>query len=303
MDKDYILHKWMNDEASIDEIEQLKSSPDYVTYMEIAEASAKFEAPINDVEANFDIITSKIKTKIKVRKLNPLVTVLKVAAALAIIFASYIYFDNSNTTIRTQIAEKQNFLLPDNSEVVLNSNSSIEYNKKKWSKQRELTLDGEAYFKVTKGATFNVNTSTGAVTVLGTQFNVFARDEAFYINCYEGLVSVTLNDTIIKLPAGDKLMIENGAILTHSNNTSTTIPSWTTNESSFNNTKIANVLEELKRQYPIKLTAKFNGTDQRFTGSFTHSDLNLALKSICNPLHLAYTIEEESVTIYAKEGQ
>jgi transmembrane sensor len=63
------------------------------------------------------------------------------------------------------------------------------------------------------------------------------------------------------------------------------------------------VLEELKRQYSIKLTAKFNGTDQRFTGSFTHSDLNLALKSICNPLHLEYTIEEESVTIYAKEGQ
>ncbi len=303
MDKDFILHKWMNDEASTDEIEQLKSSPDYVTYMEIAEASAQFEVPINDVEANFDAITSKIKKTSKVRKLNPLFTVLKIAAALAVIFASYIYFENSNTTIRTQIAEKQNFQLPDNSEVVMNSNSSIEYNKKKWNDQRELTLDGEAYFKVTKGNTFKVNTSAGVVTVLGTQFNVYTRDEAFYISCYEGLVSVTLNDTLIKLPAGDKLMIENGAILMHSSNIPTTIPSWTANESSFKNTKIALVLEELKRQYSIKLTAKFNGTDQRFTGSFTHSDLNLALKSICNPLHLAYTIEEESVTIYAKEGQ
>ena len=303
MDKDYILHKWMNDEASIDEIEQLKSSPDYALYMEIAEASTQFEAPINDVEANFDAITSKIKANIKVRKINPLFTILKIAAALAIIFASYVYFDSSNTTIRTQIAEKQNFLLPDNSEVALNSNSAIEYNKNKWSEQRELTLDGEAYFKVTKGNTFKVNTSAGVVTVLGTQFNVYSRDDAFYISCYEGLVSVTLKDTIIKLPAGDKLMIENGNLLLHNTKIRTKSPSWTANESSFNNAKIALVLEELKRQYSIKLTAKFNGTDHRFTGSFTHSDLNLALKSICNPLHLAYTIEEESVTIYAKEGK
>jgi transmembrane sensor len=144
MDKDYILHKWMNDEASIDEIEQLKSSPEYAMCMEIAEASAQFEVPIIDVETNFDVINSKIKTKRKVRKLTPLFTVLKVAATLAIIFASYIYFENSNTTITTQIAEKQNFLLPDNSDVALNANSVIEYNNKKWSDQRELTLDGEA---------------------------------------------------------------------------------------------------------------------------------------------------------------
>jgi transmembrane sensor len=303
MDKEHILHKWMNNEASKDEIEQLKSSPDYFLYVEIAEASAQFEVPTSNIDANFDIINSKIKAKRKERKLNPFNILLKIAAILAIICASYLYFENSNTIIKTLIAEKQKFLLPDNSEVVLNANSIIEYNIKEWNDQRELALNGEAYFKVTKGATFNVNTSAGTVTVLGTKFNVYSRDEAFYINCYEGLVSVTLNDTLIKLPAGDKLMIENGDIMMHSSNIPTTIPSWTANESSFNNTKIAIVLEELKRQYSIKLTAKFNGTDQRFTGSFTHSDLNLALKSICNPLHLAYTIEEESVTIYVKEDQ
>jgi len=303
MDKDYILHKWLNGEASIDEIEQLKSSKEYTSYMEIAEASREFEAPMNHVEANFDAITSKIKTERKIRKLNPLSTLLKVAAALAIIFASYMYFDSSNTTIRTQIAEKQNFLLPDNSEVALNANSSIEFNKNKWDDQRVLTLVGEAYFKVTKGNTFKVKTAAGVVTVLGTQFNVYTRDEAFYISCYEGLVSVTVKDTLIKLPAGDKLMIENGGVFSHSTDMQDTNPSWITNESSFNNAKIALVLEELKRQYSIKLTAKFNGIDQRFTGSFTHNDLNLALKSICNPLHLTYTIEEESVTIYAKKGQ
>jgi ferric-dicitrate binding protein FerR (iron transport regulator) len=302
MNKDYILHKWMNDEASIDEIEDLKLSPDYAPYLEIAEASTKFETPTINSESNYEAISSKIKANKKVRALNPLTTFLKIAATIAVIFASYLYFQNSNTTIRTQIAEKQNFLLPDNSEVALNANSSLKYNKNKWSEQRELTLDGEAYFKVSKGNTFKVNTSSGIVSVLGTEFNVYNRDKAFYISCYEGLVSVALNDTLIKLPAGDKLMVDNGVLLSH-HNISATAPSWTANESSFDNAKISLVLEELERQYSIKLTAKFNSADHRFTGSFTHSDLNLALKSICNPLHLAYTIEEESVTIYAKEDQ
>jgi transmembrane sensor len=303
MDKDDILHKWLNGEASVDEIKGLKSSKEYTRYMEIAEASRELEAPMNHVEANFAAIISKIKTQGKVRKLNPLPTLLKVAAALAIIFASYMYFDTSNTTIRTKIAEKQNFLLPDNSEVALNANSSIELNKNKWDDQRVLTLAGEAYFKVTKGNTFKVKTSGGLVTVLGTEFNVYTRDDSFYISCYEGLVSVTLRDTIIKLPAGDKLTIENGSVFSHNTDIEDTNPSWIANESSFNNAKLDLVLEELKRQYSIKLTAKLNGIDRRFTGSFTHSDLELALKSICAPLHLTYTIEEESVTIYAKKDQ
>ena len=301
MNKEYILHKWMNGDASTEEIEHLKSSPEYASYIKIAEASSSLATPTVNSQSNYDAISSKIKSGGKVRTLNPLATLLKIAAVIAVIFSSYVYFSNSNTTVRTQIAEKQNFHLPDNSEVALNANSSIEYNRKKWGEQRELTLDGEAYFKVTKGNTFKVKTSSGVVSVLGTQFNVFSRNKEFYINCYEGLVSVAFSDTLIKLPAGTKLMVENGRIQLH-DSFSEASPSWTANESSFDNTSITMVLQELERQYSIKLTAKFNSIDQRFTGSFTHGDLNLALKSICDPLHLAYTIEEESVTIYAKKS-
>jgi len=56
--------------------------------------------------------------------------------------------------------------------VVLNSKSTISFNKTDWKNNRQLTLDGEAYFKVEKGSTFTVNTNNGSVTVLGTQFNV-----------------------------------------------------------------------------------------------------------------------------------
>jgi ferric-dicitrate binding protein FerR (iron transport regulator) len=302
MKKEYILHKWMNEEASSSEIEQLKSCPEYASYMEIALASKELDVPNSNSEYNFIQITKKVKTNKKVRSLFPSPIFLKIAALVTVLFAGYLYVENLDTTIKSQIAEKRNLYLPGNSEVVMNSNSIIKYNESKWNETRTLELDGEAYFKVTKGSTFEVKTNAGTVKVLGTAFNVFAREKLFYVSCYEGLVSVTLNDTLIMLPAGDDLMIENGAIQMHKTNTTLEAPDWTKNESSFKNIQIGLVLEELKRQYPITLTTKYDDTEQRFTGSFSHNDLNLALKSICNPLHLEFIIEEERVTIYAKES-
>jgi ferric-dicitrate binding protein FerR (iron transport regulator) len=302
MNKDEILHKWLNGSATAEELNILKSSPEYASYIKIAEASSGLEAPVPDSDRNFAAIESRRGNKAKVKKLNPFGLVLKVAAILAVIVAGYVYMNSLNTTISTQIAEKQNFLLPDNSKVTLNANSTIEYNKNDWNKKRELELNGEAFFKVTKGHTFSVKTASGVVSVLGTQFNVFSRGELFFINCYEGLVSVAFNDTLIKLPAGSELKIEKGKVIAHTESNKTS-PSWPVDESSYENASLATVLQELERQYPITITAQFDNADRRFTGSFTHKDLDLALKSICDPLHLAYTIGDERVTIYVKNDQ
>lgn len=302
MDKDYILHKWLNNSATEAEIEELKSSPEHADYLKIAETSSNLEVPTIYASTNFEAITPKLVGQAKVKDLNPLKAILKIAALLAVIIASYLYVDSLGTSIRTTIAEKNTFLLPDNSEVSLNSNSSIEYSKNNWSEQRELTLEGEAYFKVTKGNSFSVITPSGVVTVLGTQFNVYSRDNKFHVNCYEGLVSVAYNDTIIKLPAGTKLSIENGLMTSH-NQTKKTSPNWITSESSFKNATLQTVLKELEFQYSIIIITKISDVNRRFTGSFTHKNLNLALKSICDPLQLIYTIQDESVTIYAKNSQ
>lgn len=301
MNKDYLLHKWLNKEASPEELESLKSSPEYASYIKISETSSGLEAPIPNSEANFESIRLRLNEKEKVRKLNLFPTVLKFAAALAVVIAGYLYINSLDTSFQTQIAEKQSILLPDNSEVNLNASSQLSYNKGDWSTKRELNLEGEAYFKVSKGNTFTVNTSLGKVSVLGTQFNVFVRNESFYVDCFEGLVSVKFGDTLIKLPAGSGLKIEQAKLLTHYQ-TFQSAPSWISNESSFDNTSLTFVLEELERQYPIKLTANISNMNIGFTGSFTHNDLNLALRSICEPLGLTFTVQDESVTIYAKEN-
>src|SRR5690606_22336351 len=183
---------------------------------------------------------------------------------------------------------------------VLNAGSKITYNKKNWANQRELSLDGEAYFKVTKGNKFSVKTLEGTVTVLGTQFNVFARDGFFEVACYEGLVSVAINGTLLKVPAGSKIQIENGTLVINETIQNPS-PVWLANESSFENAPLSVVLKELERQYPIKVTSEKVVSEHRFSGTFTHENLDLALKAICEPLHLNYkTNKNGTVNIHAK---
>lgn len=302
MDKNYILHKYLNGEATAAEIEVLENDPEFKSYLEISKASSGFKTPAFDRESNFSKIESGMKSGGKIRKLNPLKSVLRIAAVIAIAMIGYFYVSNLDTTVKTQIAQKESFSLPDASEVTLNASSKITYNKKNWNENRSLDLDGEAYFKVEKGSTFSVNTSQGVVKVLGTQFNVFSRDNSFQIKCFEGLVSVLYDDTLVKIPAGTILKVENNKLLKQYP-TAALAPSWISHESTFENAPMKMVLDELQRQYSINLTSHNTIVDKHFSGSFTHDDLQVALKSICDPLQLEFTINGEEVTIYADKNQ
>jgi len=306
MKHDELLTKWLNNEISEAELELLKSSPEYASYIRIAEAASKLSPPNFNEKETLTAITSKAlfqsddQKDRSVRPLRSMKTFLRIAAVFAILFTGFHLINTMDTSVKTSIAEKMNIELPDRSEVVLNAQSEIKFNKKNWNDNRNISLNGEAFFKVSKGNTFNVRTAQGTVSVLGTQFNVFSRDDKLYINCYEGLVSVSLNNTNIELQAGKELKIENGLIIYH-DSSNTENPSWLSDESYFENATLALVLQEIERQYPIKITTDNVNVEKRFTGAFTHKDLDLALKSVCDPLNLAYSINgNDDVILYAK---
>lgn len=302
MEQERLLHAYLNGTATPEELALLKSVPEYASYIKIAEVTKHFDTPNFDDQATLKAIHEKIGKQPKVRQLNIGATILKVAAVFAVLFAGYFYINSLDTTITTSIAEKKHFTLPDGSEVVLNAGSSIEYNKENWEETRQLELTGEAYFKVTTGKRFTVKTQTGTVSVLGTQFNIFARDAQLNVFCYEGLVSVAFQDTLIKLPGSNGLKLNHGNLITKTQSP-VTAPSWIANESSFENATVATVLKELQRQYPVTVNAPKKVLDKRFSGTFTHTDLHLALQLICKPLHLTYKIAENQVTLYAAQEQ
>ena len=303
MDKEQLLHKALNETATDKELELLKQDARYASYLTIANASKNLTPPSFDSNTVLEKINNKKTKNTKVKKLNPITIITRIAAVLVLVFGSYIFYQSLDTSISTGIAQKETFNLPDNSQVVLNANSEVSYNKNKWEDARKVTLDGEAYFKVTKGHKFDVVTNTGKVSVLGTQFNVYNRNDLFTISCFEGLVSVTVKDSVIMLPAGTKIAINNENIgnkqtITESN------PYWVLNESSFKNTTVATVIDELKNQYNYTFTIKGNTiSKKRFTGNITHTDIEIALQSLCQPLQLTYSIDNNEITIYDKEQE
>mgnify|MGYP002712995456 FL=1 len=303
MEKDHLLHKWLNHEATPKELERLMDDPEYASYIQIAEASMGLEPPEMDSEANYEALSKKRSAVRPLRKPNVFSVVWKVAAILALLLAGYYYTTTLNTSVKTHIGQTKTVALPDGSQVVLNSGSAITYTKNDWGRSRELSLVGEAYFKVKKGSKFSVKTHVGTVSVLGTRFNVLARDGLFEVSCYEGLVSVAFNDTVLQLPAGKKIRIAQGSLQGEDDEQSPT-PAWLHRESSFEDAPLKAVLDELERQYPVNITTEGVDVEKRFTGTFSHQNLELALQSICEPLRLTFNIETNgAVTINAKNSE
>lgn len=291
--------KWLNNELSSEEIEDLKQSENLQTLEKIAHYASQLETPKVDTHAALEAFKAKnhSKKKTKVRTLD-FKALYRVAAVLVVMLTSaYFLFFNNTKSFETQIAQTKTVTLPDNSEVILNSASKLSFNEKKWADKRALTLEGEAYFKVQKGQTFNVNTTSGVVTVLGTQFNVKERKNYFEVNCYEGLVSVTYNNKTIKLPPGKTFRVING-IIENVEDINAQNPSWIKQESSFNKIPLNQVIAELERQYGLKIKVKGVDTSKLFTGSFTHTDKEIALQAVTIPLQLSYRIEGKTIIFY-----
>ncbi|WP_372757764.1 FecR family protein [Mariniflexile sp.] len=294
--------KWLNDELSEAEVAKLKQSEDFETLEKIAFYASQMEVPQIDKHKALEAFKSRNLSK-KEPKVIPLnvKTFMRIAAIFVIILtSSYFIFFNNAKSFETQIAQTQTIILPDASEVILNAASSLKYNKKTWKDKRDLELNGEAFFKVSKGQKFTVNTQVGTIQVLGTQFNVKERANYFEVQCYEGLVAVTYNNKTLKLSKGKSFRVVNGTMEVV-DDFNAEIPSWLQNESSFNKIPLSQVVSELERQYDLNISLKDVDDTQLFTGTFTHNDKNIALQAITIPLKLSYKIEGKNVTLYSYE--
>lgn len=296
-----LLHKYLNNEISESELQQLKTSETYRDYLKIATLSSQLQAPVFDKDKAWNQLNAKVKKETKVVSLFNTRNLLKYAAIFVLLVTGLLYITNLKTTETATLAEKKSFTLPDQSEVVLNADSEIKYSKRSWDKKRTLSLYGEAFFKVAKGEKFDVVTEQGIVSVLGTQFNVQSRSAHFHISCYEGKVAVDFNNSKIQLSAGDSVIIENGEIVSQQK-INTLQPGWMLDESAFDNKPLWWVLEEVQRQYKVTVITENIDKDIRFTGTFTHTNLEAALKTICLPLSLTYNINQNgNVLIYGEK--
>jgi len=297
------LAKWLNNELSEEELTEFKKSETYTTYRKIVEASGTLEGPDFDMDRALGTLEEARGTATpKVVSLHPYRKFFRVAAAIAVLMVgSYFYLNSLDEQVATQFAENKEVVLPDQSEIILNADSQISYNKKGWDKERNIALEGEAFFKVAKGKRFTVSTNDGTVAVLGTQFNVENRNGFFEVTCYEGLVSVTFKGKETKLPAGDSFVAINGEIA-RGKVVNISQPSWMGDESSFKSIPLQYVLDEFERQHNISVETKNIDLNQLYTGTFSNTNTDLALQSISVPSQIKFKLEGNKVLFYAENA-
>ncbi len=298
------LAKWLNNELSDEEVTAFKKTDEFASYQRLAETSKNLETPNFDIEKALVEFRKKKSEHMntKVISLNPLRRYLRVAAVIVLLVTgSYLYYNSLDTTLKTQYAERAEVVLPDASLVMLNADSKIAYNENKWDQKRNVDLEGEAFFKVAKGKQFTVTTEDGLVAVLGTQFNVENRAGFFEITCYEGLVSVTYKNKETQLPAGASFLVIEGEVRNPAI-TDKSAPSWIRDESSFTSIPLSFVLTEFQRQFDKTIETDNIDVNQLFTGTFSNTNIHLALQSISVPSQIQFKIEGNKVLFYAQNA-
>ena len=140
---------------------------------------------------------------------------LQVAAAVIILMllgvAGYWMFNGQQPAREMVVQATQQVLndtLPDGSIVTLNKQSSLTYPSEFSSGQRNISLHGEAFFRVTpnKRKPFVVSVNDVNITVLGTAFNVKSVNGTTEVIVESGRVSVTRGDETVELGANERII-------------------------------------------------------------------------------------------------
>lgn len=295
MNREELIIKWLDNSLNSQELEQFKALEDFDELVKLDKNLNFFKAPEYNTSEGLENILSSVSES-KKPKQNWTTLLTRIAAIFILGFSIFYYTTTLDTTVETLASEKSIIELPDGSSTQINALTTLSYNKKNWKYTRDVNLNGEAFFKVKKGSTFNVITENGTVTVLGTQFNVKHRENFFEVICYEGSVSVTNNIKTTVLKPGDSYLILDGKYIAKEKETLKN-PNWINNKSYFKSIPFKYVINEFERQYNVKIDTQNTNLSKLYSGSFTHSDINLALKSITLPFNLNYSITENTIYI------
>jgi len=181
-------------------------------------------------------------------------------------------------------------ILPDGSEVNLNAQTYLSYHPYWWRFSREAELKGEAFFKVKKGKRFAVISDEGTTSVLGTSFNIFARQTVYKVHCITGKVQVISrgNDIEILKPKQSLTISDNKIKTIRKDDKINDAVAWIDNRFVFTGTPLNEVFEELERQFDIHININDEVTDL-YSGNFKRgSSPDEILDIICKPLGLTY---------------
>lgn len=198
--------------------------------------------------------------------------------------------------------EKARVTFSDGTEVVLNSASSITFPEEFQGANREVYLDGEAYFKVTHDPDhpFIVNSQGISVQVLGTEFNIrgWSGDPSVDVAVRDGKVSVNAfnkkkeKDSEVILTEDLYTTVKKGGVPSPPKKVDVRKHLlWTSGGLNFDDEPFGQVILNIERRFnvDINVSADEDIRNVPFTGAFQQADLDEVLSVVAASMEMEYS--------------
>ncbi|MEP4830483.1 MAG: FecR family protein [Cyclobacteriaceae bacterium] len=209
---------------------------------------------------------------------------------------------------KTTYGQKLTFSLPDGTLVKLNAGSKLIYPESFGVNTRNVELEGEAFFDVTRDTKhpFVINTKEIAVQVLGTSFEVSS-----YPDNAEKQVAVRSGKVMVKEKSNNNeiTLIKNEKVGLNLGNRSFTKVEitnqvaefgWMDRQLAFSDDEFDTIIKILERWYNVEfeISEPIRSTNQTFTGIYNNPSLKEALESISYGYEFKYEIDGKNVRLY-----
>ena len=302
------------------------SAPDDVVAQTILEKSWEREDDV--AESSFPMSYERLQSRLNIPERKPYISgpvVYRMAASFlllaACIYGVTTYWQHvlniidpvHYVTRETYAGQRMEFNLPDGSHIVLNSGSKVTYPDKFRNGKRDISLQGEAFFKVVRDEQkpFIVHTGHMRTQVLGTSFNIqaYPNEQTMRVSVLTGKVAVSLyKDSIDSTPQQQQLLTVNEQVYfdritgAFEKQYVSAMPSvaWTEGKLILRNVSFLEIAHTLERWYNVRIELHpTTGESCRFTANFgENTTLNDVLEMLRITNHIQYSIEANSVKLY-----
>lgn len=209
------------------------------------------------------------------------------AAAILIIIAGALFWKsdtNGTVELNTAYGQVRQYHLPDGSDVMLNANSKLSMENWKEGADREVWMEGEAFFHVKKTAAktpFVVHARQMDIIVTGTQFNVINREGENSVLLKEGSVTVkTAGGELIKMVPGDNVTIQDRLPQKEVNASPEKVLAWTQAKLVFENTPMREAQKLISRHYGVTVKLEKAIEEKTISGILPNDNLDILLKAL-----------------------
>jgi len=244
-----------------------------------------------------------------------LIRIAAVAASIALIVGlSFSWFNKpaeaapGKVLVEAPSGQKSRLYLPDGTEVWLNSGSQLTYFTDFNTGNRDVLLDGEAFFDVSKNPAlpFHIVTHGVRIEVLGTSFNVssYSNEKDITVSLLEGSVSVmnaTDGTQLAALSPGQKLSVNK---YTHDHKLTACNADmdgiWRHGKLRIDNDPLSEVIAKMERWYGVDIEFEGKPSNERYWMTIKTESLTEILELINKITPINYQIKGEEVTIRYK---